>query len=319
MSSARRRVAITGAAGYVGRGLVERLEREDSVERILAMDVRPPGGPHGPKVVFRIHDVTAPMAEMLEENGIDAVVHLAFLLNPSRDRAAAERVNVGGASNVLEACRRAGVRQLVYLSSTTVYGAHADNPPLLSEKSPIRPVKGFQYGEHKANVEELLARHQGRNPDFTVAVLRGCPVMGPNADNFISRAFSQPFLVGIRGSDPPMQLIHEDDQTDLLTHCLLQRVSGVYNVAGDGVIRWSAMARLFGKRRINLPAPFLYGLTGLTWKLRLQGYSPACGLDFIRYPPNVSCDKVKSELGVSFRYSSEDAWMAFVQRQRERA
>ena len=316
MSSPPRRVAVTGAAGYVGRGLIERLEREESVEFVLATDIRPPTTQHGSKVVFRRHDVTAPMAEMLEGHGIEAVVHLAFLLNPSPDRAAAERVNVGGAVNVLEACQRAGVRHLVYLSSTTVYGAHADNPPLLSEESPVRPVKGFRYGEHKARVEELIARYRQRNPDFTAAVLRGCPVMGPNADNFISRAFSQPFLVGIRGSDPPMQFIHEDDQTDLLTHCLLQRVSGVYNVAGDDAIRWSAMARLFGKRQINLPAPLLYGLTDLTWKLRLQENSPACGLDFIRYPFNVSCDKIKRDLGASFRYTSEDAWMAFVGRQR---
>ena len=307
-----RRVAITGASGYVGRGLVERLEREESVERVLAIDIRPPTRPHGPKVVFHRHDVTAPMGDLLEGHGIDAVVHLAFLLNPGRDRVVAERVNVGGAANVLEACQQAGVRQLVYLSSTTVYGAHADNPPLLTEESPVRPVKGFQYGEHKVRVEDLLAQHQRRNPDFTAAVLRGCPVMGPNADNFISQAFSQSFQVSIRGSDPPMQFIHEDDQTDVLLHCLLHGVSGLYNVAGDGEIRWSEMARLFGRRRINLPAPLLYGLTGLTWKLRLQVTSPACGLDFIRYPFNVSGDKIKGELGVSFQYSSKDAWMAFV-------
>ena len=318
MSDPIHRVAVTGAAGYVGSGLIERLAHDKAIERILALDIRPPNKPYTSKVVFHRHDVTAPMAEVLSEHQIDAVVHLAFILHPSHNHGPVERVNVGGTANVLDACARVGVQYLQYLSSTTVYGAHPDNPPLLSEESPIRPVKGFQYGENKAQAEALIREHSERDPVLKATVLRVCPVMGPNADNFVSRAFSKPFLVGIRGSDPALQLLHEDDLIEVMHRCLMERVSGVYNLAGDGPVRWSEMASMFGRRLISLPAPLLYGLTGVTWALHLQGDSPPCGLDFIRHRWTVSTDKIRGDLGISLRHSSKNAWEDFVHRQQER-
>ena len=316
MSELIRRVAVTGAAGYIGSQLIERLEREESIERVLALDVRPLRREHTPKVVFRQWDVTSPMAEALAQSNIEAVVHLAFILDPGHNRAANQRVNVEGTANVLDACAQAGVQHLLYLSSTTVYGAHPDNPPLLTEDSPVRPVKGFQYGEDKARCEALLDQFTQRHSGFTATVLRAPPVMGPNADNFISGAFSKPFLVAVMGYDPPMQFLHEDDLAEIMCLCLGAKMgSGVYNVAGDGAIRWSEVAGIFGRKVINLPASLLYGLTSLTWDLRLQSDSPACGLDFIRYRWTAGADKIKRALGVELRYSSKEAWEAFARRQ----
>ena len=314
MSNPARRVAVTGAAGYVGTSLIKRLEQEEAVERVLALDIRHPEKPFGPKVLFQKHDVTAPLADTLAEHTIDSAVHLAFVMSPRGG--SARRVNIDGTSTVLGACAQAGVGYLLYLSSTTVYGAHPDNPPELTEESPIRPVKGFRYGEHKTEVEGLLRAFAAEHPDVAVTVLRACPVMGPNADNFVSRAFSKPFLVAVHGYDPPMQLLHEDDLGDAMTTCLLRRASGGYNVAGDGALPWSEMASLFGRRLLALPAPVLYGLTALTWGLRLQSDSPACGLDFIRYPWTAKAGKIERELGFRPRHSTGDAWMAFVNRAR---
>ena len=123
MTDSVRRVAITGAAGYVAGRLIERLERDSSIEGILATDIRPLDRQHSPKVIFRQHDVTTPMADLFSEHSIEAVVHLAYVLNPGHNRAASERVNVGGTINVLDACGQVGVQQIVYLSSTSVYGA----------------------------------------------------------------------------------------------------------------------------------------------------------------------------------------------------
>ena len=137
MAESIRRVALTGAAGYIGSRLLHRLERETAIEHILAIDVRPLSGHSSPRVEYRRHDVTVPMTDLLAEHRIDAVVHLAFVLRPDRDRAAIRRVNVGGALSLLEACAQAGVRHLVHLSSTTVYGAHPDNREMLPEDAPL--------------------------------------------------------------------------------------------------------------------------------------------------------------------------------------
>lgn len=311
MTDGFRRIAVTGASGYIGSKLLQRLQREPSVEHVLAMDVRSPAEALSARVEFLRHDVTSPLGDVLARHGIEAVAHLAFVLRPGHGRAAIRRVNVDGAANVLDACARASVRHILYLSSTTVYGAHPDNPDLLTEEAPMRPVKGFQYAEDKVKVERLLAAFWKEHPAVTIAVLRACPVMGPQTDNFISRAFTRPVLVGIAGCDPPMQFVHEDDLLDILLRCLLRPVSGTYNVAGDGAIRWSEMAALLGRRVVRLPAPLLYWLTEATWRLRLQSDSPSCGLDFIRYPWVASTERLKRELSVSFRYTSRQVWEAF--------
>ena len=314
MSSLIRRVAVTGAAGYIAQRLIRRLERDDEIERILALDIRRPASDHNSeKVVFCQHDVTRPMTSLFQEHGVEATVDLAFILNPGHDREAIRRINVGGAASVLDSCLRAGVRHILYLSSTSVYGSRPDNRPMLTEDAPVRPVTGFQYSEDKAVVELLLKDFTRRHPTLSATILRVSPVIGPNADNFISHAFVKPFLVGVRGCDPYLQFIHEDDLTDIMLFCLTKSISGVYNLAGDGAIKWSAMADIFGRKLINFPSPVLSALTGLTWNLRLQGDSPPSGLNFVKYGLTVSTEKIRRELGVKTRYSSKEAWESFAQ------
>ena len=282
----------------------------ESVESVLALDLRPPPVRLGPKVRFHRHDVTQPLDGLLERHAVDTVVHLAFVMSPDRDRAASLPVNVGGMERVLEAAEREGVRHLLYLSSTTVYGAHADNPKLLTEESPPRPLPGFAYSEDKLRAEAMLRDLTMQRTDISACVLRACPVVGPGNPGPLGRALSKPVAVTVRGHDPPMQLLHEDDLVDVIVRCVLDRVSGLYNVAGFGGVRWSDVARLSGRVRVALPAPALYALAGAAWLLRLQDDSPR-GLDLIRYPWNVSTEKIRRDLGVRLRYSSWDAWRTY--------
>ena len=311
MSEPPRRVGVTGAAGYIAGRLIERLVGLESVERILATDVRPSRVGQSPKIEFLHQDVGDPFPDLFVGRELDAVVHLAYILNPGQDRRAARRVNVQGTANLLEACARAGVGHILYLSSTSVYGAHPDNREFLSEDAPVRPLKGFQYSEDKAEVEGLLEQFAALNPGATVTVLRACPVLGPDADNFISRAFSRSILVAVNGYDPPMQFLHEDDLVEIILRCMAERLAGTYNLAGDGTVRWSEMAALLGRRLLTMPATVLYPLAALGWHLRLQSESPARGIDFIRYRWTADTQKAKRELGVKFRYTSRQALEAF--------
>ena len=314
MSDEGRRVAVTGASGYVGSRLIESLEDEGEVELVLAMDVRPTAGRLGAKVTFVQQDVSVPFPRAFASHEIDTVVHLAYVLRQGRNRESNRRVNVGGTTNLLDACAEAGVRKIVYLSSTSVYGAHPDNPSFLVEGSPARPARGFQYSEDKARSEALIEAFAVERPNTVATILRCCPVMGPTADNFIARAFLKPFLVKVRGSDPAMQFVHEDDLMGCIVQCILEDAPGLYNVAGEGTVRWSEMAAMLERRMLSLPAWLLYPATDAAWKLRLQSDSPSVGLDFIRYPWAASTEKIKNELGIEFRYSSREAWDAYARR-----
>lgn len=317
MSETTLRIAVTGASGYIAGRLISRLQDSDGVETILAADIRPPPVPYSPKVKFARWDITAPRPDIFAAQRINAVVHLAYILNPSRRQAYARKVNVAGTDNVLRACQEAGVRHILYLSSTSVYGARPDNPPFLSETDPIRPIEGFRYSEDKAAAESRLAKFAERNPRAAVTVLRVCPVMGPNADNFIARAFRKPILPAIGDADPPMQFLHEDDLIRALALCLERRPRGIYNLAPDDAIRWSEIIAMTQARMLRLPAPLWYSLTSMAWRLRLQNDSPACGLDFIRYPWTASPQKIKSQLRLRFHHTSRSAWQSYATAQRE--
>lgn len=302
------RIAITGVGGYLGACLLERLAAE-GVD-VLGVDLRPPPVAR-PVAEFVRQDVSVPCDALFRGRSVDAVVHLAFLVAPRRDWAAARKVNVGGAENVLRACAAAGVRQVVYLSSTTVYGAHPDNPVPLTEGSPLRPVRGFQYGWHKAEAERLFQRFAAERPEARLAVLRGCVVLGPHADNFITRSFFQPVMLGVSGHDPPLQFVHEDDVAEVLLRVLSDEVRGVLNLAAPGVLSYSEVARRAGRRLAWLPARLLAALTDITWRLRLQSQGTSAGLAFIRYPWVASGEKLQRELGYTFRYGTPEAVAAF--------
>ena len=170
-------------------------------------------------------------------------------------------------------------------------------------------MRGFAYSEQKLEAERLLTGFAARTPT-TVSIIRACPVMGPNADNFIANAFRKPVLPMLGNADPPMQFIHEDDLAETLIRCLRLKPSGIYNAAGDGAIRWSEMAEIAGVRTLRLPPSAWRALTAAAWTLRIQNDSPPVGLNFVRHRWTASAAKLKRELGLEMRYTSREAWAA---------
>src|SRR5687768_17046911 len=113
------RVVVTGATGNVGTSLLPALAGDERVTEIVGLARRRPAL-QNPRTTWVDADVvTAPLAELFA--GADAVVHLAWLIQPSRDEAALEAVNVTGTRRVFEAAAAAGVGTLVHASSVGAY------------------------------------------------------------------------------------------------------------------------------------------------------------------------------------------------------
>ena len=113
-----RRIAITGISGYLGNRLLQRLTQEEEVEIIVGIDLNPPRS-ESPKLRFYSRDVREPFADVMIENEVDAAVHLAFAVRPTHDVEGARRIDIDGARNFIEACQKASVEYLLYLSSHT--------------------------------------------------------------------------------------------------------------------------------------------------------------------------------------------------------
>ncbi|MBN1189261.1 MAG: NAD-dependent epimerase/dehydratase family protein [Dehalococcoidales bacterium] len=314
MSGPTANVLITGISGYIGQRLLAGLSSLPEIGLIAGTDIRQPSKSTA-KLHFYERSILQPLEDILLENRIDRVVHLAFILKPTHRKKEAGQVDVAGTANLLEACRRAKVRHILYLSSHTVYGALADNPVPLKEDRPFRPPAGFQYAEDKAKAEKILLDFSLACPDIRLTVLRTCPVIGPHAADTISTVMMQmPCMMRLKGHDPPMQFVHEDDVVNLVQSLVVRPVPGVFNVAGSGEIRYSEIARLAGKRMIVIPEKMIRPLLALSWKLHLQSQSPPVGLNFIKYPPLVSTEALETRVNFRFRYSTREAVASFLQR-----
>ena len=303
------RYVVTGGSGYIGTRLVERLLARDDTERVVVCDIRPPRS-YRPKTEFQHLDVRdrARCRQILEREQPDALVHLAFVLNPMHDERAMYDIDVNGTHNVLEAASAAGTQQVLVTSSTTAYGAFPDNPVPLTEDDPVRGVAAFEYARDKSESDRLCQLWALRHPERTMTIVRPCIVFGPNVDNYIVRLWvKQPFQADFGGPDVPFQLVHEDDLVEAVVGLLDGRHGGAFNVTGDGVMTFREAADVIGLGRRKVPEGAYRRFAGLMWKLRLAETPPG-NIDFALYPWVAANDKVKQTLDWQPRHSTRETF-----------
>jgi UDP-glucose 4-epimerase len=303
------RVLVTGASGLVGRRAVARLAREPGgPAALVALDLRePPEAARIPGVAYVAGDVRDPaLAERLREARSEVVVHLAAVVAPGRgsSRELEYEIDVLGTSNVVAACLRTGVRQLVYLSSGAAYGYHADNPVPLRESDPLRGNEGFAYAWHKRLVEEELARVRAEHPGLAQLVLRAGTILGEAVASPVTALFERPVVVGVAGSEAPFVFVWDEDVAECIAHGIRERRSGVFNLAGDGALGLREIARRMGKPYLPLPPGLLAAALGALRRLGLSARG-AEQVDFLRHRPVLSNEKLVRELGFRPSLTSE--------------
>ena len=316
---AAQRVLVTGADGFVGRGLLQALAARlasGTLQAVWAQDVRTvPPERQLPGIQYAMQDVRAPdLAAQFQRLRPDTVVHLASIVTPGRgsSRAFEYSVDVEGTRNVLQACLASGVRHIVVSSSGAAYGYHSDNAPWLTEDMPLRGNEVFAYSQHKRLVEEMLAEHRQRHPALLQTVLRIGTILGERVDNQITALFAKPRLIAIRGSDSPFVFIWDEDVVGALMHALSGTAPpGCYNLAGDGALTIHQSAQRMGKRTRDLPPVLIKSALWLGSRLGASRYGPE-QLDFLRYRPVLLNTALKERFGYTPGKTSAQAFDAFV-------
>lgn len=276
------RVVVTGASGNVGTSVLEALAEEPRVKEIVGISRRLPQVEMA-KVEWATADVSADELVPLF-SGADAVVHLAWAIQPSRDEATTERINVEGSRRVFDAVSRAGVGALVHASSV---GAYSPGPKerQVDESWPVEGIPTSFYSRHKAAVETILDAFERREPDVRVVRLRPGLIFKAEAASEIRRLFAGPFLPGflVRKQLVPaiprvprlrFQAVHSRDVGEAYRQAVVRDVEGAFNIAAEPEIGVEELRELFGARSFPLPAGALRAAANLTWKLRLQPSSP---------------------------------------------
>jgi UDP-glucose 4-epimerase len=294
------RYLITGGSGYLGGRLIDELSGREETELIVNFDVAAPPRTW-PKTQYVQGDVRdrRAMQSLLERHEIDALVHLAFLLNPIHDESKMYDVDVNGTHAVLWAASEAGTKQALVTSSASAYGAWPDNPKPIAEDWPVRGAPDFSYARHKAEADRVCQLWAADHPDRTMTIVRPCIVFGPNVDNFISRAWeNSPFFPLLDGHDEDFQLVHEDDVKTALVALLDGKKDGAFNLAGDGTMTWRQSAEMIDQKVREISLKNMKRLNAAMWRMRLpKAESPPGNLDFLRYPWVVSNEKLKAETG----------------------
>jgi UDP-glucose 4-epimerase len=283
----QRVVAVTGAYSFIGAELIKRLERDRRYYKVVAVDIRKPTFPMS-KTQFHKIDLTLPTADadlaaVWKREGVDTVVHAAFLSTPTHANAWAHELESIGTMHVLNAAAECQVRKLVVWSQTVVYGAHPLNPNFLSEEHELRGgVSRSRFVKDKVEVEKQVRRFRGENPDSIVTTLRTATTLGPTIRNFATRFFSRPVAPMLMGYDPLMQFVHERDVIDAFCRAVDNDFPGEFNIVGDGVLPYSTILALMGKVPLPMPHFVAYPLSRALWATQIFD-SPPNFLDFLRF------------------------------------
>ncbi|MDP3514544.1 MAG: SDR family oxidoreductase [Sulfuritalea sp.] len=301
-------VLVTGSAGYLGSQVVAALAARSDVSTV-ALDVRVPAQ-RLEGVSYEVADIRSPEVDaIVARHRPQVVVHLASIVTPGKDsnREFEYSVDVGGTRNLLEACLSHHVQRVIVSSSGAAYGYHADNPQWLGESDPLRGNQSFAYSWHKRRVEEMLAEYRVSQPQLQQVVFRIGTILGATVHNQITDLFEKPRLIAIRGADSPFVFIHDQDVVGAIVQGVDSKVTGIFNVAGDGKLSIHEIAARLGKKCVVFPPGMLQAALWLLKKLGLTQYGPE-QIDFLRYRPVLDNRRLKEEFGYVPKLTSAEVF-----------
>lgn len=318
------KVIVTGATGNVGTSTVRALGESQEIEEIVGLARREPTWAPPKTRWIEANVLTADLGAIFE--GADAVIHLAWAIQPSRDAVTLERINIEGSRRVFEAVAAAGVPKLVHASSV---GAYSRGPKdrEVDEGWPTEGTPTSFYSRHKVAVERQLDRFEAENPETRVVRLRPALIFKDEAATEIRRLFVGPFLPNFllrRGLLPALprverlrfQAVHSEDVGRAYLRAVLADVGGAFNIAAEPPLSAEEMAERIGVRSFPVPARVVRRLADLSWRMRLQPTPPGW-LDMALNVPLMSSERARNELDWEPRHSGVEALEELVEGLRE--
>ena len=308
MTMDSRRILVTGLSTYWGGRLAQALEAFDEVEAVIGVDNEEPNVELEHTEYVKVGAQHALLRRVVEAAEIDTVVDTRLVVDSTTTSSAkAHDNNIIGTMNILAAFSGpdSPVRKVVFKSSAHYYGCEQDDPAFFDEgmgrpHPPRTPIE-----RDIVEAEASLGEFADRNPQAAVTILRFANVLGPDVRTSHVDLFSLPAVPMILGFDPRYQFVHEDDVVHALEHAVKNKLPGIYNVAGDGVLALSEVAGLLGKPY----APVLpFWGTGLAASaLRRVGVNiPPEALNQLRFGRGLDNRRYKAT-GFDYGYTSREA------------
>ena len=305
------KVFITGGAGFLGINLIRALKARGTGD-IVSYDFADFDYPEKDSITVVKEDIRhpAPLAEAMR--GCDVVVHCAAAL-PLYSEEDIRSTDIDGTRNVLQAASDNGIKRVVHISSTAVYGIPDHHPLVETDKL----IGVGPYGEAKIAAEEICAEFRAKG--ICVPILRPKSFIGPERLGVFALFYDWAKdghnfpMIGYGGNR--YQLLAVEDLCDAILLCMTlpaEQADDVFNIGAEEfeTMKKDYQAVLdkagFGKRIIGFPAKPLIITLRILEKMKLSPlykwvYETACEDSF------VSIGKAKERLGFSPKFSNKDA------------
>jgi len=298
------KILITGAAGGMAE-VVSDLLKSDHV--LVGVDPRPlhPGKTF-PGKFYQIDYRQRKMADLFRTEKFSGLVHLGRIPVAANVRKTTRfNTNVLGTRSLLEHALHYSVKNIVVMSTFHVYGAHQHNHLYITEADPLLATHTFPEIADSVELDNVSVTFSLRNPKLHTVVLRPANIIGSRINNQISKILRSKYCPMLMGYDPMQQFIHESDIAQAVKLSLEGKKSGIYNVAGEGVLPFSNAIELSGS--IPIPVPEFLSWPGME-VMKLFGHSfPKHLIEYFKFPTIISDRNFRTDFGYAPKMSAAEA------------
>ena len=313
-----RRVLVTGLGTFWGGRVAQRLEADPGVEVIIGLDTTEPTVELERTEYVRSDPSYSILSRIVRATQVDTIVHTFLVVDGGQmSGRQVHEINVIGTMNLFAAASQpeSRVTNVVVKSSTLVYGATHRDPVWFAEETPRSSSPRHRVERSLVEVESYVRDYVVDNPHVTLAMLRFSNVLGADITTSLTRLLRLPAVPYVLGFDPRLQFVHEDDVVRAIMFVLDRQLGGVYNVAGDGLLPWSEVVTMCGRRRVPLPPVGRSLLAAPLSRLGLD-ISPELS-DLFTYGRGADNRRLK-DAGFTYDHTSAGAVQAFVEADRLR-
>lgn len=289
------KILVTGASGAISRLVASALSPK---HEWVGVDPRPlPSETHFPGEFMVADYHSRKLDEVFRKHRFDAVMHLGRIRESQKYSPQYRfQMNVVGTQKLLELCRIHEVKHLVILSTYHVYGAHKMNPLVITEGAPLRASQGFPELADAVELDHAATHFLWKERGVRTTILRPVNVVGKHVRNTICSLLRSGLCPKILGFDPLMQFLDEKDLARALILALENPVSGIFNVAGEGVVALSHAIRHAQALAVPVPPLVSASLVRLLTELSSISFPPYL-LEYFKYPTIVSDDLFRKTFG----------------------
>lgn len=319
-----RRVVVVGATGNIGSGVVEALAADPTVESIVGVARRAPEW-SPPKTQWHMADLAEDQLDLESIfSRADAVIHTAWLFQPSHQPTVTWQANVTGTIRLIDAVLAAGVPALLYASSVGAYSPRSlDAADIrVDEQWPTHGWPTAAYTREKAYVERLLDVVERDHPALRVVRMRPAFVFSRRSASQQRRLFAGPLVPqrlirpGLLPVTPTlrelrMQVVHTADVAEAFRLALHRPVRGAFNLAADDAVDLEKVAELLSARALPVPTALARAALAGAWHAHLMP-SPPDLFDAMLHLPLMATSRARDELGWAPRHDAAEVLQEFL-------